>query len=103
MRYPDSRFGEPEILKIAAVLEKEYPKQILAFYMTGLGNLDRSCQRKTYVHKAQVALNIRHMWIDVLKEPAKWEAFAKQVKMTNRKRPAFQEEFTRVVPGWREL
>ncbi|MDP8238802.1 MAG: hypothetical protein P9X24_06915 [Candidatus Hatepunaea meridiana] len=103
MAYPNCRFGEPEILNVAEELEKKYPERILKFYKSGLGNLNRSFQRKIYAQKAHAALNVRHIWLDVFKEPAKWEAFARQIKTANRKRPAFQEEFARVVPGWRDL
>ena len=37
-RYPDSRYGEDEILKIATDLERMYPEEILSFYMSGFGN-----------------------------------------------------------------
>jgi len=43
------------------------------------------------------------MWLDVLKRPDKWQAWAKRIKMLNSKRPAFQEEFAKVVPDWNTL
>lgn len=92
-----------EELKIAKRLEARYPDKILAFYMSGLGKLDSSETRKIYALKAQVACLVRHMWVEVIKEPAQWEAFARQVKTANQRRPAFQEEFGKAVPGWREL
>ncbi|NQU22116.1 MAG: hypothetical protein HQ567_12590 [Candidatus Nealsonbacteria bacterium] len=103
MRYPARPLGGSDLLKIASQLEKKYPDQILAFYTSGLGNLNHSCQRETYAHKAKVAQKVRHMWVDVLKTPAKWEAFAKQIKADNLRRPAFQEEFTKEVPSWRNV
>jgi len=101
MRYPN--FTDGDVLRVAKQLEQKYPAKILAFYMSGLGNLDRSCQRKTYAQKAKVALKVRHMWLDVTKESAKWEAFAKQVKAVNQRRPAFQQEFAKVIPDWNTL
>lgn len=38
---------------------------------------------------------MRHMWVDVLKTPARWDAFAKQLKSANAKRRALQEEIAR--------
>ena len=101
MRYPD--LTDSDILRVARQLEKKYPDKILAFYMSGLGNLDRSCQRKTYTRKAKVALKVRHIWLDVIKEPAKWESFARKVKAANLRRPAFQQEFARAIPDWQTL
>ena len=102
-RYPDTRYGGSEILKTAMKLEKMYPQEILTFYMTGLGNLNYSFDRKTYTRKAAVAAKVRHMWVDVMKTPEKWETFGRKVKEMNLKRPAFQEEFSIVLPGWKTL
>jgi len=41
--------------------------------------------------------------VDILKTPEKWAKFARQVKLDNKKRPAFQEEFARVIPDWQTL
>ena len=49
------------------------------------------------------ARKVRHVWVDVLQQPEKWEAFARPLKLANKNRPAFQEEFTRAVPGWKTL
>ncbi len=43
------------------------------------------------------------MFIDVLKTPQEWESFARPIKMANIKRPAFQEEMARAVPGWKDI
>ena len=103
MPYPDSRYGGDDPLKIAAQLEEGYPDQVLAFYMSGLGNLNQNAQRETYAHKARVAQKVHHMWLDMLKRPDKWQAWAKRIKTLNSKRPAFQEEFAKVVPDWNTL
>ncbi len=103
MRYLISRYGVSDIVKIAARLEQKYPDEILAFYMTGLGNLKRSSDRKEYSRKAAVMAKVRHMWVDVMKSPKEWEDFARKVKTANLNRPAFQQEFAKVLPGWKTL
>lgn len=102
-RYPDTRFGGNDVLKVAAKLEGKYPEDILAFYISGLGNLNRSHTRKTYAERAAVMVKVRHMWVDVMGTPERWDKFAKEVKNANQKRPAFQEEFARMLPGWKGL
>jgi hypothetical protein len=88
---------------MAARLESKYPEAILAFYVKGLGDAVGNDDRQGYANKAAMARLIRHVWIDVLKTPEKWEAFARQLKVANRARRAFQDEFAKVVPGWTEL
>lgn len=102
-RYPDTHYGGSEIIKIANKLEKMYPQEIINFYKTGLGELNYSFDRKTYARKAAVMAKVRHMWVDVIKTPEKWEDFGRKVKEMNLKRPAFQEEFAKVLPGWKTL
>ena len=102
-RYPETRYGESETLKIATKLEQKYPEEILSFYMSGLGNLNYTFDRKTYAGKALVMAKVRHMWVDVMKTPEKWENFGRKVKEMNLKRTAFQEEFAKVLPGWKNL
>jgi hypothetical protein len=43
------------------------------------------------------------MLVDILKDENRWKTFAGKVKSDNFRQPAFQEEFAKVVPGWREL
>jgi hypothetical protein len=102
-RYPDTRYGENEILKIATKLEKKYPEAILSFYMSGLGNLNYSFNRKTYAQKAAAMKKVRHMYVNVMNSPDIWQKFARKVKNMNLKRPAFQEEFSKALPGWKAL
>ena len=51
----------------------------------------------------QVVAKIRYLLIEVLNDNERWCTFAPKVKQDNLKRPAFQEEFAKVVPGWRGL
>ena len=48
-------------------------------------------------------LKVRHVLVDILKDENRWKVFASKVKRDNLRRPAFQEELTKIVPGWREL
>ncbi|BDV44722.1 hypothetical protein GURASL_36450 [Geotalea uraniireducens] len=90
-------------LRAAKRLESHFPAQIFTYYLSGLGNLNSNATRKGYAERAQVMLKVRHMLVDVLKDENRWKAFAGKVKRDNLRRPAFQEEFAKVVPGWREL
>ena len=102
-RYPTSTWeGEYEI-KIAKKLEKRYPEEILKYYLSGLGNLNRNAQRKEYARKAKVMSKVRHVLVDVLGDKKRWVKFACKVKIDNARRPAFQQEFANAVPGWQEL
>ena len=102
-RYPDIKYGGSEILKMAKKLEPEYPEEILSFYKSGLGNLNNNSDRKIYASQAKTMKNVRHMWVDVMKTPEKWEAYRRKAKAMNIKRPAFQDEFAKVIPGWKDL
>lgn len=59
--------------------------------------------RKEYARKAKVMAKIQRLLVEVLNDKARWRAFAIKIKQDNLKRPAFQEEFTKSVSGWREL
>ena len=102
-RYPYYSHGGEYELKVAAELEKRFPDKILAYYQTGLGNLNRSLTRKEYARKAEVMNKVRHMYVDIMKTPEQWSHFARKVKLDNKKRPAFQEEFENIIPGWKVL
>jgi hypothetical protein len=88
-RYPTSTWeGEYEI-KIAKKLEKRYPEEILKYYLSGLGNLNRNAQRKEYAHKAKVMAKVHHVLVEVLGDQTRWVKFARKVKIDNARRPAF--------------
>lgn len=91
------------VVQAAHALEQRFPDQVLAFYQTGIGSLDDSAPRGEYARRAAVVAKLRHMWVDVLKTPEEWLRFARHVKTQNVRRPAMQEEFSKVIREWRDL
>ena len=102
-RYPLYAWDSAYELQTAKRLEDRYPEAILKYYLSGLGNLKTNAPRKEYTRKAQVMKKVHHVLVDVLRDPSRWRDFALKVKKDNIKRPAFQEEFTKAVPGWQAL
>ena len=101
--YPTSTWEGDYEIKVAQKLEKRYPEEILKYYLSGLGSLNRSDQRKEYTRKAKVMAKVRHVLVEVLGDEQCWVKFARKVKKDNVRRPAFQQEFAIAVPGWQEL
>ena len=102
-RYPLFAWDSVYELQTAKRLECRYPEEILKYYLSGLGNLKTNAPRKDYARKAQVMSKVRRVLVDVLRDPSRWRDFAVKVKQDNIKRPAFQEEFAKAVPGWQTL
>lgn len=102
-QYPTWSWHDGEEIRIAKKLEKRYPEEILNYYRSGLGNLTVSATRKEYARKARVMAKVRHMLVEVLGDEARWIRYAEKVRKDNAKRPALQEEFVALVPGWSEL
>jgi hypothetical protein len=102
-KYPSRAWDSGEELRTAKQLETHFPDQILTYYLSGLGNLNINSTRKEYAERAKVMLKVRHMLVDIIKDGNRWKAFAGKVKRDNLRRPAFQEKFAKIIPGWREL
>ena len=102
-KYPSHSWDAGDELRTAKQWEARFPDQILTYYLSGLGNLKSNSTRKEYTHRAGVMLKVRHMMVDILKDENRWKAFAGKVKRDNLRRPALQEEFAKIIPGWREL
>jgi len=102
-RYPLSDWEDQYEIKTAGKLEKRYPEEILKYYLSGLGNLNRNAPRKEYTRKAKVMIKVRRVLLEVLGDEQRWLKFARKIKKDNAHRPAFQQEFARLVPGWQEL
>jgi len=103
MGSPGRRYYDRDALKVAQALEVRFPSEILAYYRSGLGDLKINRTRKEYADQAVFMAKVRRMFVDVLKSAREWEAFARPIRMANVKRPAFQEEMARAVPGWKDL
>ena len=101
--YPKLAWDSDYEIKAAKKLEKHYPEQILKYYISGLGNLNANAVRKEYARKSKVMQKVRHLLVEVMGDPKRWQDFAGKIKKDNSRRPAFQDEFSKVVPGWRDL
>jgi len=102
-RYPLYGWDSAYELQTAKRLEGRYPEVIFKYYLSGLGNLKINALRKEYACKAQVMKKVHHVLADVLHDAPRWRDFAIKIKRDNIKRPAFQEEFAKAVPGWQAL
>jgi hypothetical protein len=102
-RYPTLDWEGTFEIQTAKALEQRYPEEVFKYYLSGLGNMNVNCQRQEYARKAKIMKKIRHVLVKVLGDGARWTTFAVKVKRDNIRRPAFQEEFGKMVPGWREL
>lgn len=102
-RYPIRAWDNGYELQAAKKLESYFPEEVLKFYMSGLGNLKANAVRKEYFRKAKVMDRIRLLIVGVLGQEERWLDLAREVKLANLKRPAFQEEFAAVIPGWRQI
>ena len=102
-RYPVHSWDNGYELQAAKKLESYFPEEVLKFYMSGLGNLKANAVRKEYARKAKVMNRIRLLIMGVLRQEERWLDLAREVKRANLKRPAFQEEFAAIIPGWRQI
>ncbi len=102
-RYPLYAWDSAYEPRTAKRLEVRYPEAMLKYYLSGLGNLKASAPRKDYARQAQMMSKVHRVLVNVLRDPSRWRDFALKVKQDNIKRPAFQEEFAKAVPGWQPL
>ena len=101
--YPCHVGDSGEALLIAKQLEERFPEQILTYYLSGLTQLNNNAPRKEYARLTRVMVNVRSLLVDVMKDEARWKVFAAKVKGENLRKPAFQEEFGKVIAEWGEL
>ena len=98
-RYPFSDWDAVDEIRIAKQLEKRYPEKILKYYISGLGNLTVNATRKEYARKAKVMAKVRYLLVEVVGDETRWNNYATKVKKNNIRRPAFQQEFAKVLSG----
>ena len=96
-------FGQSEVFSVAKDLEELYPEQILEFYKSSVGNLNVSTSRKIYAQNAVAVMRIRRVLVEIMKKTDEWKKYATQIKLNNAGRPAFQDEFARIIPDWKSL
>ena len=101
--YPSLAGDSGEELLAAKQLEERFPEQILTYYLSGLVNLNNNAPCKEYARLARVMVKVLSLLLYVIKDEARWKLFAAKVKGDNLRKPAFQEEFGRVITEWGEL
>ncbi len=99
-KYPLLQFGQTTD---RLALEKYQAFRKLCTYLSGLGKMNVNFQRLEYARKARIMAKVCHLLFKVLGYQARWIQFALKVKRENIRRPAFQDEFGKIVPGRREL
>ncbi len=95
--------GDSHLLEIADTLQPHFPEQVLDFYMKGLRRVGITAPRGEYAAQADILLKIRHLMLNILGNRPRWEELAGRIKRDNERKPAFQEEFARIIPDWRRL
>ena len=88
------------VREAAAALEPLFPREVLSFYRSGLGNTAQSASRREYERWAHITVQMRRVWVEVMQAPDEWRAFAHRLKALCLRRPAMQEEFDRVLGDW---
>jgi len=102
-RYPRYAWDSAYELQTARRLESRYPETVFNYYLSGLGNLKSNAPRKEYARQAKVMRKIHRLLVERLQDVPRWRDFALKIKQDNSKRPAFQAEFAKAVPGWQSL
>ena len=95
-----NHFYYSDVYDIAAKLESLFPEEILKFYKSAVGNLNMSATRKNYAQNAIAVRRVQRVIVEVMKKTEEWLKYAQPIKANNSKRPAFQDEFSKVVRGW---
>lgn len=89
--------------EIAEKLKSRYPKEVVNYYIKRLGNYTTTKDRKTYASQAKVALKIKDVYLNNLKDHNSWRELLIKIKNSNKGRSAFWEEFSNVLPEWENI
>ncbi len=95
-----TKISYPEFYSTVKILEAKFPDEILNYYIRGIGNYNISATRKVYHENALAAAQVKKMLIEVMNKPNEWQTLRLKIKYANAKRPAFQEEFKKVIKDW---
>jgi len=96
-------YWNSDVFAAAEKLEADHPERMYDCYVRSMGNLYETAGRDVYALKARLMAAVRRVLVERLGEVAKWTAFAREVKKGNSRRAALQDEFAKVIPGWRKL
>lgn len=88
---------------IAEKLKEKYPEEIVNYYIKTLGDYTSAKDRKAYTDQAKIALKIKDIYLNILQKPDFWEKLLLKIKTENKRRPALQEEFSRIIPEWKQI
>jgi len=92
--------GDYGVAETAKALEAHCPEQVLLHYRSGVPTLRRPLDRKEYSAIAALLVKVRRVWVEILRQPDAWRAYARALKAAHARLPAFQEECARLLPDW---
>ncbi len=98
-----STFPDGKLLEYAQSLEADFPKEILSFYQSIVQNDRFNTGRPAYTKQAKITVRIREIYLNHLKQPAKWDQFRRELKHRHLGRSAYQAVFTDWVYDWTKL
>ncbi len=95
-----SNYIDSAEFKAAEKLKVKYPKDILKFYLTVIGDLTTAKDREFYTRQAKIAVKIQDIYINILKDEDSWNLYIKDIKDKNKNKKALQDEFSKKIKNW---
>lgn len=96
-------FPDGKLLEYAQLLESDFPKEILSFYEGIVQNDRLNTGRPAYTKQAKLTVRIREIYLNRLKQPARWDQFRRELKHRHLAKSAYQAVFTDWVYDWTKL
>lgn len=96
-------FPDGKLLEYAQYLEADFPIEILRFYQALVQNERFNTGRPAYTKQAKLTVRIREIYLNHLKQPAKWHQFRRELKHRHLSKSAYQAVFTDWVYDWTKL